>query len=232
MCTCPVGIGMKVVDNISDANYWIHPPSSKFEIDSAKSFRTVWLTQLIKLWKSGSDRQILLTLSNYGNEVGQEQILLGLCKMFLFSSILFLFELDRISIETTKETKQYIIIHVPFIIHHNMLFELHRISIKTTIETTWYICNQEQSSGWWIWCWVWRVWWWWSTLLYPVSLLSGCWDRWSSQKPKYHYRDHIVGQLQRGRRSQAETNAQKPKLWCLSVAAEMNNRFLWTLGSC
>ena len=34
-----------------------------------------------------------------------------------------------------------------------------------------------------------------STLLYPVSLLSGCWDRWSSQKPKYQYRDHLVGQL-------------------------------------
>ena len=26
-----------------------------------------------------------------------------------------------------------------------------------------------------------------------VSLLSGCWDRWSSQKPKYQYRDHLVG---------------------------------------
>ena len=32
------------------------------------------------------------------------------------------------------------------------------------------------------------------TLLYPVSLLSGRWDRWS-QKPKYQYRDHLVGQL-------------------------------------
>ena len=31
-----------------------------------------------------------------------------------------------------------------------------------------------------------------STLLYPVSLLSGCWDRWSSQKPKYQYRDHLA----------------------------------------
>ena len=30
-----------------------------------------------------------------------------------------------------------------------------------------------------------------STLLYPVSLLFGCWDRWSSQKPKYQYRDHL-----------------------------------------
>ena len=36
-----------------------------------------------------------------------------------------------------------------------------------------------------------------STLLYHVSLLSGCWDRWSLQKPKYQYRDHIVGQLTR-----------------------------------
>ena len=34
-----------------------------------------------------------------------------------------------------------------------------------------------------------------STLLYPDSLLSWCWDRWSSQKPKYQYRDHLVGQL-------------------------------------
>ena len=33
------------------------------------------------------------------------------------------------------------------------------------------------------------------TLLYPVSLLSGCWDRWSLLKPKYKYRDHLVGQL-------------------------------------
>ena len=31
-----------------------------------------------------------------------------------------------------------------------------------------------------------------STLLYPVSLLSGCW---SLQKPKYQYRDNPVGQL-------------------------------------
>ena len=34
-----------------------------------------------------------------------------------------------------------------------------------------------------------------SKLLYPVSLLSGCWNRWSSQKPNYQYRDHLVGQL-------------------------------------
>ena len=32
-----------------------------------------------------------------------------------------------------------------------------------------------------------------SILLYPVSLLSGCCL--SSQKPKYQYRDHLVGQL-------------------------------------
>ena len=31
------------------------------------------------------------------------------------------------------------------------------------------------------------------TLLYPVSLVSGCWDRWSSQKSKYQYKDHLVG---------------------------------------
>ena len=31
-----------------------------------------------------------------------------------------------------------------------------------------------------------------STLLYPVSLLSGCWDRWSSQKPKYQCGDYLV----------------------------------------
>ena len=32
---------------------------------------------------------------------------------------------------------------------------------------------------------------WGSTLLYHVSLLSGCWDemRWSLQKPKYQYKD-------------------------------------------
>ena len=27
------------------------------------------------------------------------------------------------------------------------------------------------------------------TLLFPVSLVSGCWDRWSSQKSKYQYKD-------------------------------------------
>ena len=32
-----------------------------------------------------------------------------------------------------------------------------------------------------------------ATLLYPVSLVSGCWDRWSSQKSKYQYKDHLVG---------------------------------------
>ena len=31
-----------------------------------------------------------------------------------------------------------------------------------------------------------------STMLYPVSLLSGCWDR-LTQKSKYKYRDHLVG---------------------------------------
>ena len=39
-----------------------------------------------------------------------------------------------------------------------------------------------------------------STLLYPVSLLSRCWDRWqsdiwSSQKSKFNDRDNLVGQL-------------------------------------
>ena len=32
-----------------------------------------------------------------------------------------------------------------------------------------------------------------STLAYPISLLSGCWNRWSTQKSKYKYRDHLVG---------------------------------------
>ena len=32
-----------------------------------------------------------------------------------------------------------------------------------------------------------------STLLFPVSLVSECWDRWSSQKSKYQYNDHLVG---------------------------------------
>ena len=32
-----------------------------------------------------------------------------------------------------------------------------------------------------------------STLLYPISLSSGFWDRWSSQTSKYQYRDHLVG---------------------------------------
>ena len=32
-----------------------------------------------------------------------------------------------------------------------------------------------------------------STLLYPISLSSGFWDRWSSQKSKHQYRDHLVG---------------------------------------
>ena len=32
-----------------------------------------------------------------------------------------------------------------------------------------------------------------ATLQYPVSLVSGCWDRWSSQKSKYQYKDHRVG---------------------------------------
>ena len=33
------------------------------------------------------------------------------------------------------------------------------------------------------------------TLLYPVSLLIGCWDWWSIQRANGQCRDHLVGQL-------------------------------------
>ena len=51
-----------------------------------------------------------------------------------------------------------------------------------------------------------------STLLYHVSLLSGCWDRWSLQKLKYQYRDHIVGQLTRAGGSKAVWNFSKKNI--------------------
>ena len=37
----------------------------------------------------------------------------------------------------------------------------------------------------------------WSVCAHLPTKLSGCWDRWLSQKPKYQYRDHLVGQLTR-----------------------------------
>ena len=49
------------------------------------------------------------------------------------------------------------------------------------------------------------------TLLYPVSLLSGCWDRWSLLKPKYKYRDHLVGQLTN--RPQSWISPQLSPVW-------------------
>ena len=38
-----------------------------------------------------------------------------------------------------------------------------------------------------------------STLLYPVSLLSGWWDRWSSQKSKYQWQRSSSGRLTKKR---------------------------------
>ena len=38
-----------------------------------------------------------------------------------------------------------------------------------------------------------------STLLYPVSLLFGCWDRWSTQKYKYQEQRSSSGQLTKQR---------------------------------
>ena len=36
-----------------------------------------------------------------------------------------------------------------------------------------------------------------STSRYYINLRSGLWNRWSKQKPKWQYRDHLVGQLTR-----------------------------------
>ena len=54
-----------------------------------------------------------------------------------------------------------------------------------------------------------------STLMYPVSLLSGCWDRsWSSQKSKYQFRDHLVGdQLLAPKNLIVSLTTECPALW-------------------